>query len=101
MIGWPLGCEQPARTRTGLTRGARMASSGIGGGRRLRFGIAGMTSDHTWGMGDGLAALPEVELVAGADPHEVLRQRASQQWGLQRTYADFGKMLASEELDAL
>ncbi len=26
--------------------------------RKLRFGIAGMTSDHVWGMGDGLAALP-------------------------------------------
>ena len=36
--------------------------------RKLRFGIAGMTSDHVWNMGDGLAALPEVEMVAGAEP---------------------------------
>ena len=26
--------------------------------RKLRFGIAGMTGDHVWGMGDGLAAVP-------------------------------------------
>ena len=39
-------------------------------GRKLRVGIAGMTSDHVWGMGDGLAALPEVEIVAGAEPSE-------------------------------
>jgi len=36
--------------------------------RKLRFGIAGMTSDHVWAMGDGLAALPEVTLAAGAEP---------------------------------
>jgi predicted dehydrogenase len=68
---------------------------------KLQFGIVGMTSDHVWGMGDGLAALPEVELVAGAEPYEELRQRATQQWGLKRTYADFQKMLDAEELDAI
>ncbi|MBI3971970.1 MAG: Gfo/Idh/MocA family oxidoreductase [Chloroflexi bacterium] len=69
--------------------------------RRLRFGIVGMTSDHVWGMGDGLAALPEVELVAGAESYAELRERATHQWGLQRTYADFEKMLDAEELDAI
>ena len=34
--------------------------------RRLRVAVAGMTSDHVWAMGDGLAAQPEVEMVAGA-----------------------------------
>ncbi len=71
------------------------------GQRKLRFGIAGMTSDHVWGMGDGLAALPEVELVAGAEPYAALRERAAQQWGLQRTYAGYEQMLDSEELDAI
>ncbi len=66
------------------------------GQRKLRFGIAGMTSDHVWGMGDGLAALPEVELVAGAEPYAALRERAAQQWGLQRTYAGYEQMLDSE-----
>src|SRR5215207_3419153 len=69
--------------------------------KTLRFGIAGMTSDHVWGMGDGLAALPEVQLVAGAEPYPELREKATQQWGLTRTYADFHTMLDKEELDAI
>jgi predicted dehydrogenase len=69
--------------------------------RKLRFGIAGMTSDHVWGMGDGLAALPEVELVTGAEPYPELRERAAQQWSLQRTYDDYPMMLEREALDAL
>ena len=69
--------------------------------KTLRFGIAGMTSDHVWGMGDGLAALPEVTLVAGAEPYPELREKASQQWSLARTYEDFTTMLEKEELDAL
>src|SRR5438094_3768691 len=69
--------------------------------RKLRFGIAGMTSDHVWSMGDGLAALAEVEMVAGAEPYAELRERAARQWRLQRTYEEFGAMLEREELDAL
>src|SRR5687767_2435318 len=70
-------------------------------GRRLRFGIAGMTSDHVWAMGDGLAALPEVELVAGAEPYPELRERATRQWGLSQTYEDYAAMLDREALDAI
>ncbi|HVC34941.1 MAG TPA: Gfo/Idh/MocA family oxidoreductase [Chloroflexota bacterium] len=73
----------------------------MAGTKKLRFGIAGMTSDHVWAMGDGLAALPEVELVAGAEAYPELRERAAQQWGLQRTYADHESMLQREELDAI
>jgi len=69
--------------------------------RKLRVGIAGMTSDHVWGMGDGLAALPDIEIIAGAEPYPELRERATQQWGLQRTYEDFSAMLEREQLDAL
>ncbi|HEX2034961.1 MAG TPA: Gfo/Idh/MocA family oxidoreductase [Chloroflexota bacterium] len=72
-----------------------------GAGRTLRFGIVGMTSDHVWAMGDGLAAQPEVTLVAGAEPYPELRERATQQWGLQRTYEDYQAMLAEESLDAI
>jgi predicted dehydrogenase len=68
---------------------------------QLRFGIVGMTSDHVWGMGDGLAALPGVVLVAGAEPYPELRQQAQQRWGLERTYEDERRMLADEQLDAL
>ncbi|HEU5316139.1 MAG TPA: Gfo/Idh/MocA family oxidoreductase [Chloroflexota bacterium] len=67
----------------------------------IRFGIAGMTSDHVWGMGDGLAALPEVQLVAGAEPYPELREKATRQWNLSRTYEDVHTMLDKEELDAL
>src|SRR4051812_13987271 len=76
--------------------GTRMAET-----QKLRVGIAGMTSDHVWGMGDGLAALPEVQMVAGADPHPELRERAGRQWSLGRVYDDFAAMLDREELDAL
>jgi len=69
--------------------------------RKLRFGVVGMTSDHVWTMGDGLAALPEVELVAGAEAYAELRERATQQWGLARTYEDYETMLDREELDAI
>ena len=68
---------------------------------KLRFGVVGMTSDHVWAMGDGLAALPTVELVAGAEPYPELRERATQRWGLQRTYADFQTLLDREELHAI
>src|SRR5947209_1592861 len=85
------------RTPDGTKKGgSQMAET-----RKLRFGIAGMTSDHVWSMGDGLAALPEVEMVAGAEPYPELRERAAGQWGLQRTYDDTGAMLEREELDAL
>src|SRR5438046_1558980 len=69
--------------------------------RKLRCGVVGMTSDHVWAMGDGLAAQPEVELVAGAEPYAELRDRARERWRLGQTYEDFGTMLAREELDAV
>ena len=68
---------------------------------KLRFGIAGMTSDHVWGMGDGLVSLPEVELVAAAEPYVELRQQGAKRWGFERTYADAEAMLEREELDAI
>ena len=67
----------------------------------IRFGVAGMTSDHVWEMGDGLAALTGVELVAGADPHPELTERAAGRWGLGATYADHRAMFAAERLDAV
>jgi predicted dehydrogenase len=69
--------------------------------KKLRFGIVGMTSDHVWFLGDDLASLPEVEIVAGAEPYPELRERATSQWGLQRTYEDYTTLLAKEDLDAI
>ena len=56
-----------------------------------------MTSDHVWKMGDGLAALPEVELVAGADTILNYSSGRRSQWGLQRTYDDYTTLLEREE----
>jgi len=68
---------------------------------KIRFGVVGMSSDHVWNMGDGLAALPEVALVTGAEPYPELRERATKQWGLQRTYEDYETMLAEETVEAI
>jgi hypothetical protein len=45
-------------------------------GSTLRFGVVGLSSDHVWGMGDGLTALPEFELLGAADRNPELRDKA-------------------------
>ena len=69
--------------------------------QKVHMGIVGLTSDHVWQMGDGLAALPEVALVAAAEPYPELCARATQQWRLGRTYPDYRAMLDGEALDAI
>jgi predicted dehydrogenase len=69
--------------------------------KSIRFGIVGMTSDHVWGMAQRLAALPAVELVAAADPHEELTQRAQQRFGIKAVYDDHRKMYEKEKVDAV
>lgn len=68
---------------------------------KLRFGVVGLTSDHVWGMGDGLAALPEVEIIAAADGYPELRAQAERRWGLARTYDDHEQLLDAEQPDAV
>ena len=65
------------------------------------MGIVGMTSDHVWRMAANLAALPPVELVTGADPHEELRQEVQERFNLKTVYQDCGEMLEKEEVDAI
>jgi predicted dehydrogenase len=67
----------------------------------IKVGIAGMTSDHVWGMAANLGALPAVELVAGADPHRELREQVKERYALGAVYADYAEMLENEELDAI
>jgi predicted dehydrogenase len=69
--------------------------------RKLRFGIAGMASDHVWDMGEPLAALPEVELVAAAESYPGLVEEARAKWGIRSTYSDILPMLEQEDLDAI
>ncbi len=69
--------------------------------KKLRVGIAGMTSDHVWGMARNLAALPAVELVAAAEPYEELLKQGRERLHIAATYADYRDMLAKEDLDAI
>src|ERR1051326_1661737 len=69
--------------------------------RKLRFGVVGMSSDHVWAMGDGLAALPEVELVAGAEPYPEVPDQATRRWGLSGTHSHYGSLLDREEVDGI
>ena len=69
--------------------------------RKIRMGIVGMTNDHVWSMGQSLAALPTVELVAGAEPHVELREQVRARFGLQTVYDDYRAMFARERLDAI
>jgi predicted dehydrogenase len=68
---------------------------------RLRFGVVGLSSDHVWKMGDGLAAQSRVELVAAADDDAGLRRRAAERWGLDRSYASHRPLLEAAAVDAI
>jgi len=67
----------------------------------IRVGIVDMSSDHVWAMGDGLAAQPEVEMVAVAERYPELRARGVERWKLGGAHADLASMLKVEQLDAL
>jgi len=67
----------------------------------IRVGIVGMTSDHVWNMATNLGALPSVELVTGADPHEELRREVQERFNLKTTYSDYKDMFEREEVDAI
>ena len=68
---------------------------------KLRFGVVGLTSDHVWGMGDGLARLPGVEIVAASDGYPELREKAAKQWNLEQTYEGCDELLDSVKPDAI
>lgn len=69
--------------------------------RKLRFGVVGLTSDHVWGMGDGLAALPGVDIVAASDGYAELRERSSKQWNIDQTYDSCDELLDTAKPDAI
>ena len=60
-----------------------------------------MTSDHVWGMTSRLGDLPNVEIVAGADPHDDLLVRFREQFGVNRLYTDHREMYQNENVDAI
>ena len=42
-------------------------------------------------------AVPEVDVVAGADPHPTQRDDFARRWGVERVYADYREMLEREK----
>ena len=69
--------------------------------RIYRVAAIGRTGAGNYGHGLHLAykGLENVEFVAVADPDDTGREMARAETGAQRTYADYHKMLAEEELD--
>jgi predicted dehydrogenase len=68
---------------------------------KFRFGVVGLSSDHVWKMGDGLAQHARVDVVAAADDVAALRRRAADRWGLTRTYASHRALFEAESVDAV
>lgn len=69
--------------------------------RTFRVGVAGLVHDHVWGELPFWKGLANVELVAAADPHAELTERATREFGVAKTYASTEAMLAAEKLDVL
>lgn len=68
---------------------------------KIRVGLVGLSSDHVWAMGDGLAAQPEVEIVTAAEAYQELREKVMARWNVKSTYADAASMFANEAIDAI
>jgi predicted dehydrogenase len=67
----------------------------------IRFGLIGLSSDHVWDMGDGLAAQPGVTLVAAADGDAGLTRRAASRWGLAHTFTSAGQLFEAQAVEAV
>jgi len=68
---------------------------------RLRVGVLGMAHDHLWSNLKDLAGLEDAELVAGADPNPVLRERFVERTGCDRVYDTDEALLDEEQPDAI
>ncbi len=68
--------------------------------KKLRMGVIGAGGIARTQM-KHLKTYPDVELVAAADISEANLTKATDEYGVARTYADYQKMLATEELDAV
>jgi len=69
--------------------------------RRIRIGVAGLTSDHVWSLVGSLRALPAVDVVAVAEPRAALRRRAADAVPGLDEYEEPEAMLAAQRLDAV
>lgn len=68
---------------------------------KIRVGALGLTHDHVWKNLDALAASNDGVLVAVADSHEALRQRAAGKYPDVQLFADSTRLLDSTDLDAV
>jgi predicted dehydrogenase len=72
------------------------------GGAKTRLAIVGLDHDHVWGMLHDIAAEPQAELVAIADPHPDLVAKAKRQVpGTVKFYDDYATMLDEVKPDGV
>jgi predicted dehydrogenase len=69
---------------------------------KTRLAIVGLDHDHVWGLLGAIAKEPEAELVAIADPHPELVDKAKQQVPAEvKFYSDYVKMLDEAKPEAV
>jgi predicted dehydrogenase len=69
---------------------------------RTRLAIVGLDHDHVWGLLSAIAKEPEAELVAIADPHQELVDKAKKQVPAEvKFYSDYVKMLDEVKPEAV
>src|SRR5688572_21567553 len=64
----------------------------------VRFGVAGLTHGHVWGLIDTWAKVDGVDFVAAADPTGLLEKARDR---FSTAYTDWREMLDKEQLDCL
>ncbi len=67
--------------------------------KTYRVGVASLVHDHVWGELGHWSKLPNVEIVAAADPNKPLQDLVNERFCVGRTYDSWQEMLANEELD--
>lgn len=67
---------------------------------KLRVGLLGMTHDHVWSVAADFRGSERGELVAAADPHPELLEKARTEFGIV-TFESYEEMLERTELDAV
>jgi predicted dehydrogenase len=66
-----------------------------------RVGVVGLVHDHVWSEIKHWAVIPHVELVAVADAHPPLLERAQSEFGIDQTFDDVGRLFDECELDVV
>ncbi len=67
--------------------------------KTYRVAFASLVHDHVWGEMNHWKKMSNVEIVAGADANEPLRQQFTAESGCKNVYASWEEMIAKEEFD--